>query len=43
MKKLKPGNTVSSITTNYKATFQMFLSSSDTFSFMSSLKGTPSY
>ena len=43
MKKLKPGATVSSITTNYKDTIQKFLGSSDAFSFMSSVKGTPSY
>ena len=43
MKKLKPGATVSSITTNYKDKIQKFLGSSDAFSFMSSVKGTPSY
>ena len=41
MKKLKPGATVSSITTNYKDTIQKFLGSSDAFSFMSSVEGTP--
>ena len=29
--------------TNYKDTIQTFLGSSDAFSFMSSVKGTPSY
>ena len=41
MKKLKPGSTV--IETNYKDTIQKFLGSSNAFSFMSSVKGTPSY
>ena len=39
MKKLKPGATVSSITTNYKDASQKFLGSSDAFSFMCSVKG----
>ena len=43
MKMLKTGATVTSTTTNYKDIIQKFLGSSDAFSFMSSVKGTPSY
>ena len=43
MKMLKTGATVTSITTNYKDIIQKFLGSSDAFSIMSSVKGTPSY
>ena len=43
MKNLKPGTTVSSITTNYKDRIQNFLGSSDAFSFISSVKGTQFY
>ena len=42
MKKLKPGVTVSSITTNYKDTIQKLLGSRDAFSFMSLVKSTQS-
>ena len=43
MKKLKSGATVTSITTNYKDAIHKVLGSSDAFSFMSLVKGTPSY